>query len=201
MPSTKLRSIVVPSSVRDLGVELQAEELAPAIADDGEGARLAVGEHLEARTESGHLVPVRHPDDAVLPHASEQIGGVGDVQLGPPILGAFLGWCDRTPGVLAHPLQAIADAEHRHALLQDGRIECRGVVFVDRARATAQDHGLRPHVLEREHGAFRHRDARIDRQLADAACDQLAVLGAEVDDEDAAGRTVWHRVLAHASPL
>ena len=42
--------------------------------------------------------------------------------------------------------------------------------------------GIMAHVLEREHRALGHRDARVDAELTDATGDQLAEVRALVDD-------------------
>ena len=83
--------------------------------------------------------------------------------------------------------------------MQDRGVEGWRVVLVDRARPAGQDHRLRPHMARGEQRALRHRDPRVDAELAHAARDELAVLGAEVDDQHAAGGSVLGS--AHASPL
>jgi hypothetical protein len=75
---------------------------------------------------------------------------IDHLHLGAAVLGTSLRRLDLSAGVLRKPLQAVADPEHGHPLLQDRRIEVGRVVLVDRARATAEDHGRRAHVLERE---------------------------------------------------
>src|SRR5690606_20062521 len=85
---------------------------------------------------------------------------------------------------MAEELHAVADAEHRHAELEDLRID-RGRPFLEHARRTAgEDDGGRREGLD---GLGIHRarmDLAIDTQLADSPGDELGVLAAEVEDEN-----------------
>ena len=90
----------------------------------------------------------------------------------------------QSPG---HDLEAVADAQHRHPGVEDGRVHAGGALGVDRRRAAGEDDGGGAggeHVLRR-HGV--RDDLGVDAGFAHAAGDELGVLGAEVDDEDRAG--------------
>jgi hypothetical protein len=83
-----------------------------------------------------------------------------------------------------HRLLAIADAQHRHAQLEDLGRGARAARLGDAGRAARQDHRpgrQRPQTIaiERVEGM----DLGIDVELAQAARDQLRHLAAEIDDE------------------
>ena len=84
---------------------------------------------------------------------------------------------------VGHGLEAVADAEHRNAGLEQLLVDARRAGLEDGGGASGQDDGLRilGQDLVDRHG-MRH-EFRIDVGLAHAACDQLRVLGSEVDDE------------------
>ncbi len=88
---------------------------------------------------------------------------------------------------LASQLHAIADAEHGDAEREQRRIAAGRVRLVDARRAPGQDDSLRcelPDAVRRDVVAD---DFAVDVLLADAASDQLRVLGAEVENEHALG--------------
>ena len=88
--------------------------------------------------------------------------------------------------LLHHHLLAIADAEHRHAELKNRIIGARAVVPCHAGRAARQDHGLRVILAEKRRIDLVERvDFTIDAALAQASCDQLRHLAAEIDDEGA----------------
>jgi hypothetical protein len=112
-------------------MELQTKQLALAVTDHRKRARFTPGQDLETRAELLYLVPVRHPDDAILPHTIEQIAGVDRLQFRAAILGAALRCEHFTASVLGQPLQAVANTEHGNTLFEDRRIERRRVVGVN----------------------------------------------------------------------
>jgi len=81
-------------------------------------------------------------------------------------------------------MHAVADAEDRDAARPQCRIGVRRARIVDAVRSTGKDHGLgiaggdlTPRGVERH-------EFRVHVELADASGDQLAVLAAEVQDDD-----------------
>ncbi len=112
----------------------------------------------------------------------EQRAAVGDVHRRRAVL-PLAGLGDLAAELLRDHLEAVADAEHRHPELEDGRVEAGRARLVDAGRAAAEhdaDRVLRGD-LGRRHGV-RH-DLAVHVRLADPAGDQLRVLRAEVDDE------------------
>ncbi len=91
-----------------------------------------------------------------------------------------------------HGLEAVADAKHRHAEVEDQRVGARGLGLMhglgsagedDAAGAEGAD-GVRVHVVGVQ--------LAVDPRLAHPAGDELGVLGPEVEDEDAVGVDVGH---------
>ena len=85
---------------------------------------------------------------------------------------------------LHHELEAVADAQHRDAELEDFRVAFRGVGLIDAGGAAAQDDpgGVRRADFLRR--SLPGDDAAVDVEFADSAGDELTVLGAEIQHED-----------------
>ena len=149
------------------------------------GAR-AGGHHVEAVGRLGDRVAVAHPHRLGVGQIRMQLPA-SHFQLGAAVLtgaGARDGAAER----LRHRLEAVADAEHRHAEVEHRRIELRCAVGVHAGRAAGQHDGLRILGLDLLDGRGVRDDLRVHPGLADPARDQLRVLRAEVDDEDRTGR-------------
>src|SRR5690606_30555344 len=98
-----------------------------------------------------------------------------------------------------HGLEAVADAQHGHARLEQRAVDRRRPRLVHAGRPARQDDGGRApleDLLDRPR--VRH-DLRVHVRLAHAARDELRVLGAVVDDED--GTHAGAGALAHAGSL
>ena len=91
---------------------------------------------------------------------------------------------DRAAELGGHRHLAVADAEHRHAGLEDRLRRARRSGFVDRFRAARKDHAARLHLGERFGGFVEGHDLAIDPLLAHAPRDELGDLRAEIDDEN-----------------
>jgi hypothetical protein len=94
--------------------------------------------------------------------------------------------------LLGHRLQAVADAEQRQAAVEyllgrRGRAGLRR-----RFRAAGQDDAFRAERSDLGRVVIPGPDFAIDADFADAPCDQLRVLRAEVEDEDLVGVDVLH---------
>ncbi len=176
--------------VRDLGVELHGVELARLVGHRGDRRGLVAADDLEAGRQLGHLVAVRHPDfeqavalgiDAIL-DAVEQLGVAVGAHLGEAEL-ALARTLDLAAQLLRHGLHAVADAQHRHAELEDDLRRLPVLGLVHRVRPARQDDASRGEVADE---LFRHIEGMqfaIDLLLAHAARDQLRHLGTEIEDE------------------
>jgi hypothetical protein len=172
--------------VHHLEMELRGVELARLVGDHGDGRVGGAGDGAEALGELRHSVAVAHPYrvlPALLPHAVEQGRALGDLDLGAAEL-AVVPALHLAAELVRHGLLAVADAEHRHAGLEDG-LGCQRRVLVEhRGGSAGEDHALGLHRGERRFGALVGHDLRVHALLAHAPRDELGDLGAEVDDQN-----------------
>ncbi len=164
---------------------LDAGEPTCAVLERGDGCTCAGGSHLESFGCDGHAVTVTHPHrlrrgQTFVQHTA------GHRQVGAAVL-AGSGMRDRASEGIRHRLEAVADPEHRNVQVEQLRVEFRGAVFVHARGAAGQDHrkGFLGCDLFDARGV--RNNFRIDIGLAHASCDQLRVLGSEVDDEYGSG--------------
>ena len=95
-------------------------------------------------------------------------------------------------------LQAVADAEHRDAELEDGGIAARRSRRLDR-RGPAREHdAARRERLQLGRGEIGPVDLAVHPELATPAGDQLRVLTPEVEDQDLLGVDIHQLVLSKA---
>src|SRR5262249_48390232 len=130
-----------------------------------------------------HLVAVTHPDDGLVRHSREQAVGLLDADVSAAEFTA-LARLDLAAEQVAGQLHAVADAKHRDAEVEDSGVALRGARLVDARGAAGEEQAARPQLGDaggRQVGAH---DLAEDILLADAPGDQLAVLRAEVEDQD-----------------
>ena len=72
---------------------------------------------------------------------------------------------------LRHQVHAVADAECRHAELEDGRIDLRRAVCVDRGRPAGEDQRDGIATAQLVGGGAMRDELRVDARLAHATCD------------------------------
>ena len=175
--------------VRHLGVELHPGQPLGEILERGHRRTRLLAVTVKPAGAARDAVAVAHPDGLPRGQAAEQRAAVaGELQLGPAEL-ALAGVGHRAAEGLRHRLEAVADAEHRHAGLEERRVDLGRARLVHAGR-TARQHDRRR--VAGEHLGHRHRvrhDLGVDAGLPHPAGDQLGVLGTEVDDQD---RTVSH---------
>ena len=134
----------------------------------------------------GHPVAVAHPDRIALafsPHALEQRALGDDLDLGAAEL-AVMAALDLAAELRRHRLLAVADAEHRHAGVEDVLRRPRRDRLGHRGRPAGEDDALRLHLAEGLLGRLERHDLGIDPLLAHPPRDELRHLRAEIDDED-----------------
>ena len=171
--------------VHDLGMELDAVQPSrrdPRRRRSASTASWPVTSRAGGR--SRHRVAVAHPHGLLGREVVEELGVVR-LELGLAELGCARA-LDGAAEVARHELHAVTDAERRDPEREDLRVELRRAVRVDRCRAAGEDQ--RSGVAR---GDLRGRqpvpdELRVDARLAHTPRDQLAVLPAEVDDEDGA---------------
>ena len=168
------------------GWNISAVITAPLVGDHGERRIRRHAGDVEARRHRGDAVAVAHPDRMPLarsprPHRTAARGlrprhrrgrTRGDGRLRPRRRAA------------RHRHLAVADAEHRHAGVEDRLRRARRAGLVHRCRAAGQDDRLRLHLAEGRFRLLERHDLAIDALLAHAARDQLRHLAAEIDDQN-----------------
>ncbi len=172
--------------VQHLRVELHAGEPAADVLERGDRRARSAGGHGEAGWGESHRVAVAHPDLLCRRQAAQQHARLDDAQRRAAELRAA-GARDLAGQRLRHRLEAVADAEDRHAGGEQRGVGLRCSRGVHRRRAAGQDDRLR---LAGEQLGDRQRardDLGVDVRLAHPAGDQLRVLRPVVDDEDEIG--------------
>jgi hypothetical protein len=169
--------------VENLRVKLDAVEAALGVLDAGVRRVVRNGGGDEARRELGELVAVRIPDAELFRQAGEELAGFLDRQVAVAVF-PRLAQRDRATEKVAHELDAVTDAKHGHAELEDGRIRMRCRLRVNALGSTGEDdaHDTIGAKLGRRRAEVV--DFRVDLALADATCDDLRQLGTEIEDGD-----------------
>ena len=180
------QELLAAHRVADLGVELDPVEALLVVRDRRVDARLRRATDAEARGQRRDLVAVAHPHDGLGAEAGEELARV----LPHPDLGvaelSLARALDRPAQGPAHPLHPVADAEDGDAHLEQALGDIGRVVGVDAGRAAREDDAGEVHLLGRRERLGRGEDLAPGPRLAQAARDELGVLGAEVDDQEAA---------------
>jgi len=128
---------------------------------------------------------VGHPDVEVLagPHVAKRPDRFDHLDAGRAVL-AVCRAVDLAAQQLGHELEAVADAKHGDAELEDLGIDHWGAGLLDAVGAAGEDDSLGPEgadLLERHRAGV---DLAVDVQLPDPAGDELRVLRPEVEDQD-----------------
>ena len=182
-------------------VELDAVEPRAVVRHRRERRIRSGRDRRESRRQRLDAVTVAHPD---VEHSGIACAFVVDAveqarRGGPPDLGvAELTMRGRrhAPAELgSHRLHAIADAEHRHTELEYRIRRARGRRIRDRLRTAGQDDSAGTEGTHGSVAGIPGEDFAIDADLANAPRDQLRVLSAEVEDQDAVGMDVGRRCL------
>ena len=152
MPWTKLSEDLAPvRRVRHFRMKLQAEHLRGAILNGGVSRVLRDGHGFEASRQLRQLVPVRIPDLQGLRQAGEEgAAAVFDSERAFAVF-ALLARLDLPAEILGQELEAVANAQHRNAELEDGAVRQRRLLGIDARRAAGQDDalGLQPRRFPR----------------------------------------------------
>ena len=92
--------------------------------------------------------------------------------------------------LLGHGLHAVADTEDRHAEVEHSLRRARAVGFMHRLRTAGEDDAARRECTNRCVIHVEGMQLAVHTDLAHTAGDQLAVLGTEVEDQDAVGMNI-----------
>ena len=178
-----LQGILAELGVAHLGVPLQAVEATLARLEGRDGGLGGGGGDDEALGRALNCIAVAHPHDLVVGGAVKQARTRRNRGLGVPVLAGARASHGATEGV-GHGLEAVADTQDGHPGLENRGVDGGRTLLVHGRGAAGQDDGGR---LLGEHVRHAHGvgdDLRVDGSLTHAACDQLGILRAEVDDED-----------------
>ena len=121
----RLDELLAEGGVLDLGVPLHAVELAGLVLHGGDGRALGVGEHFEAGGRGLDGDAVAHPRVLLGRGAGEQPVRLVDGRVGLAVF-AERGLVDVGAERVRHGLEAVADAEHGHAGVEQLGIDARG---------------------------------------------------------------------------
>ena len=188
-----LQHVLAPRCVRHLGVELDREQAALRILHRRDRDLVGARGHAEALGRPRDRVPVAHPDLLLAGEVGEEHAArLVHRQRGAAVL-ALTGGGDLPAERARHQLVPVADAEDRHAHVEQSGVDRGSAVLVDRRGSAREDQAGRPALRELgRRGVVRH-DLRVDVRLPDAPRDQLCVLRPEVDDQDRPGGIVRRR--------
>ena len=186
-----LDKLLAHRGVLDFRMPLHAVQLAGFILHGGNRRTLGVCKHFKAFRRCLNSHAMAHPRVLVGGGAFEQAFRLVDEGLGFAIL-AKGGLVDIRAQGIGHGLEAVADAQHGNAGLEQFLVHARRARLEHRSRTTGKDDGLRilgQHLIDR-HG-MRHK-LRINIGFTHSTCDQLGVLGSEINNEH---RTCSHNTL------
>lgn len=176
----------------DLGMVLETVEVPVCILDGCNGSLGAPGHHLETLRQADGLVSVAHPDSLKLAGCAIERGVALDLDVHLAILLLVSGG-DLAAELLDEQLHAVADAEDGDAVLLDiaekAVGERRGVGEMDGVGSSGEDDGAGGEGGDGGEGGGAGEAEGEHGEVADAAGDEVGVLGAVVEDEDeGAGR-------------
>ena len=170
--------------VRHLGVEHQPVEASRVVSEHGERCRLAGAHHTKPVRQLRDAVAVAHPHlltRALVPYAVQQRTVADDVYERAAKF-AMVGALRRSAQLRAHHHLAVADAQHRHALLEHQLRRARRFALVDAGGAARQDIGTRTKGADALRIGVERPDLAIDAGFTQPPRDQLRELRAEIEN-------------------
>src|SRR5262249_32495770 len=165
-------------------MELPTKYRRGAMAHGGDWARVGPRQRQPFAVNRLHLIAVAHPDDGFHGNAGKNGVRVLDVAVGPAKFAADA-WTHLPAKGLASELHPIADAENGNAEIENRRIALRRVGGIDAGRAAREDQAGRLHLRHARGRQVVTHELAEDILFAPPPGDQLAVLRAEVEDQDA----------------
>ena len=168
--------------VHHLGMELDAVDAAlPILERRDRGVRRRRGHRRPGRRRRDR-VTVAHPHRLLGRQVVEELRlrrlELGLAEFGEPRMR------DLAAEIARHQLHPVADPERRDAELEDRRVDLRSTVRIHRRGAAGEDERGRAAGGDLGRAEPVAHELRVHARLADAAGDQLAVLPAEIDDQD-----------------
>ena len=165
----------------DLRVELDAPGLLTFYMICGVDHIVCGGYDLRAFGETGDGVAVGHPYLRVIWNPFKQGALSLYMHDGAAVLTGY-GGIDLPAVAVGDVLSTVADAEHREAALDAGKIGRGGLRVADRPRTAREDHAA--DTLVEGWYPVEWMDFAVNVQLPEPAADKLGDLGTEVEDDD-----------------
>ncbi len=153
------------------------------------GCGIAGGDRAKPGRKCLDLVAVAHPHLGALalgPQPVEQQAIVENIDKSAAEF-LMLAQADTAAQLVAHCLHAVANAEHRHAELEDDVRGAGCATYGHRGRPSRQNDRARREIANLVVADRKGVDLAIDTAFAHPARDQLRHLAAEVEDQDAIG--------------
>ena len=169
--------------VYHLRVELHAVELLFRALHRRMAAAGTLGNGSEAGGGRFHLHPVAHPVNSLFRHPGKEGGGGVDGQLGLAVFPGN-GLAALAAQKMHHQLHAVADAQHRDAQGEQGRIHRRCAFFKHRGRAAGEDQRIRPEGAHLIHGDAKGLQLAVNAALAHPAGHQQIILPAKIQNQN-----------------
>jgi hypothetical protein len=179
-------------------MELQRVDSALHIRHRGKRRVRGRGDRLETRRQLFDAIAVAHPHFQVRARPGEPVQQrvfIRELHLGVAVL-TVIGALDRTAELRGERLHAVADAEHRRRRGEDRVADLRRAGGAYRLRTARQDDAGGRYLRDLLRASVVRQDLAVDADFANAPRDELRVLPAEVDDEDAGGVGCFHAGLA-----
>ena len=169
--------------VGHFGMELHAVKLLFRVRHGRDGAGIRAGDDAEPFGDLHHLVGMAHPAGVFFPHILEQRFFPAHPDIDQPVF-PLGGRGDPAAQGVAHPLHAVANAQHRNTRFKNA-LGAAGRVFIQHAgRAAAEDDALGGQRLNLLQAGRIGQHLRINVRLAHPARDQLGILPAKIQNND-----------------
>ena len=164
-------------------MKLDAEKLTVIVLNRCKFGVFAAGHGAVAGGHFEQLVAVGIPHARGLRHVLEERAFGIDRQCAEAVFALFSAR-DFTTKNQRHQVDAVADAEDRHAELEDVLVRERRLGRIHARRSAGEDHAAHAGLLELGGGRRIMEDPGIDVALADATGDDLRVLRSEIQNGD-----------------
>ena len=177
-----VQHLLALGSVQDFRVELDGIQALFSVLGSGHRAVDRVGRDLEAGRRLFDIIVVAHPADRGGLNIRKHLAGIVHKNLRLAVL-ALRCAADVTTQQVHHQLAAVADAQNRHAPVEDLRVDRGGILQINAVGATGKDDALGVLRLDERQIRLVGIDFTVDIVFADAAGDQLVVLAAEIQND------------------
>ncbi len=186
--------------VRDLGMKLQAVDMALLVGHAGDRRAVGARHQLEPGRHFGDAVAVRHPHvehavtfgGLVVLDIAQQLGMAARAHAGVTEF-ALADVFDLAAELLGDRLHAVADAENRQAELEQPGRNFRTIAIQGRFRAAREYESTRAEITDLRELRIPGVNFAVNPGFAHAARDQLRVLRAEIEDQDPVVVQVAHQ--------